>query len=338
MHRHVLPDLVALASVLGTLLACSASQSDGTSDLGGGATGNRSGDGTGAVGGSGAGSGNDGWVGGFGGLVFGDAGDLPPIGNGETEICDGIDNDENGIIDDVDANSDGVCDCLNIGTLGHIGPWGQGNIFEEWLNTRSPRPALVIGDGEITAEVIQGLHVIVSLNVATVAPNNDHRDQVVHAYTEAEASALALWVKGGGGLMTTIGYSNDERNEVTNVNRLLAPLDMAYSSSKLDLQGFVERWGTHAVTDGVSKIRVDNGVEPEERAGVTVAWDSGNRVALRVAEVGEGRVAVWGDEWISYNSEWADVKEQQVELFWLNLLKWLSPPNECQVAIPPHIR
>jgi hypothetical protein len=46
---------------------------------------------------------------------------------------------------------------------------------------------------------------------------------------------------------------------------------------------------------------------------------------------------VWGDEWITYDSEWQDVEDQQVELFWLNILKWLSPPMTCQVPIPPDI-
>jgi hypothetical protein len=35
--------------------------------------------------------------------------------------------------------------------------------------------------------------------------------------------------------LTTIGYSNNEANEVVNVNRLLNPLGMGYSTTKLDL-------------------------------------------------------------------------------------------------------
>ena len=61
--------------------------------------------------------------------------------------------------------------------------------------------------------------------------------------------------------------------------------------------------------------------------GTPLAYDDSDRLALTVAEVSAGRVAVWGDEWITYDSEWADVAHQQVELFWINLLKWLSPPE-----------
>jgi hypothetical protein len=63
----------------------------------------------------------------------------------------------------------------------------------------------------------------------------------------------------------------------------------------------------------------------------------GDSLALQVAQVDDGRVAVWGDEWITYDSEWADTEGQQVEHFWLNLLKWLSPPTQCQVPIPPRV-
>ena len=76
-------------------------------------------------------------------------------------------------------------------------------------------------------------------------------------------------------------------------------------------------------------------MEPDGASGTTLARDGSGRVALQVAQPDAGRVVVWGDEWITYDSEWADVTDQQVELFWLNILKWLSPPKTCQVPIPP---
>ena len=137
--------------------------------------------------------------------------------------------------------------------------------------------------------------------------------------------------------MTTIGYTDDEAKEVVNVNRLLAPLGMGYSATKLGLSGNVQSWLSHPITDGISNIFTDNGVEPDPTAGTSVAL-SGDKIALQVSQVDGGRVAVWGDEWVTYDSEWADVDGQQVEHFWLNLLKWLSPPTECQVPIPPRVK
>jgi len=86
------------------------------------------------------------------------------------------------------------------------------------------------------------------------------------------------------------------------VNLLLAPLGMAYSNTKLGLQGYVTDWVQHPVTNGISSINTDNGVEPDSPMGMTLAHDSGGRVALQVNQPGDGHVIVWGDEWITYDS------------------------------------
>ena len=260
-------------------------------------------------------------------------------GNGSAEVCDGVDNDGNGVIDDVDAGGDGVCDCLNIGTLGHIGPWSTGgNIFATWLNARTPRGAVELGDQVLTPELLAPLNVIVTLHVHTEAvSNNGVTAPAVHAYSDSEVSAFQGWVRAGGGVMSTIGYSGDEAAEIVNVNRLLNSVGMGYSATNNQLTNFVTDWDAHPVTAGVRNIFTDNGVEPESTAGTTVARGQEGRVALQVVQDEKGRVVVWGDEWITYDSEWEDVEDQQIELFWLNILKWLSPPGECQVPIPPDI-
>jgi hypothetical protein len=261
-------------------------------------------------------------------------------GDGTPELCDGVDNDSNGIIDDVDAGHDGVCDCLNIATIGHIGPWSNGgDIFKTWLNARSPLGAVALADDELTAESLKKFQIIVVLHAdTTTIENNGVTAPAHHAFSESETSAFDAWVRGGGGVMTTIGYTGNEANEVVNVNKLLAPLGMGYSANKLDLSGNVSNWLTHPVSDGISNIFTANGVEPDGPMGMTIAHGSGDKIALQVTQADEGRVAVWGDEWVTYDSEWADVDGQQVEHFMLNLLKWLSPPTQCQVPIPVRVK
>jgi hypothetical protein len=63
-----------------------------------------------------------------------------------------------------------------------------------------------------------------------------------------------------------------------------------------------------------------------------LAYGGGFEMA-RAVEVGNGKIFMWGDEWISYDVEWARVGEYQIERLWLNIFKWLSPEKECQVPI-----
>lgn len=273
---------------------------------------------------------------GMGGLGAGAPGGA---GNGTPEICDGIDNDGNGIVDDVDVGGDGVCDCLNIATIGEIGPYSTGgNVFSDWIDSRSPLGATALGDQVLTDALLAKFQVVVVLYASTLAldAQGKHLDPH-HAFSADEAAAFERWVRAGGGVMTTIGYAGWENPEVDNVNVLLTPLGMGYSTTKLDVAGNVVNWTPHPVTQGVSNIFADNGVEPDGVNGTTLALDPNGHVALQVGQAGSGRIVVWGDEWITYDSEWADATDQQVELFWLDILKWLTPPKQCQVAIPPSL-
>lgn len=137
--------------------------------------------------------------------------------------------------------------------------------------------------------------------------------------------------------MTTAGYLADEASEVANVNRLLSAFGVGYSTTQLNLDGFVQTWQQHPITQGIVNIRTSNGVEASG-AGMVLASDGSARLALEVAEPALGHVVVWGDEWITYDSEWQNVRDQQVERLWLNVLSWLSPREECQVPLPPSIR
>jgi len=277
-------------------------------------------------------------------IIIEETGGDPSLGDGTPEVCDGIDNDSNGVIDDVDVGHDGICDCLVIGTIGHIGPWSDGgDLFANWISTRSPLGAVALEDQELTPDLLRPFQILVVLYVDVV--DAESTSGVItpahHAFTDAEAAAFQEWVANGGGVMTTIGYMGTETTEVVNVNRLLNPLGLGYSSTKVNLDGYVERWEQHPVTYGVSRIFTADGTEPDGLgtdglgAGVTtLAWDNRDRVALQVGEFGAGRIVVWGDEWLTYDSEWVDITDQQVELFWLNIFKWLSPPDLCQVPIP----
>jgi hypothetical protein len=71
--------------------------------------------------------------------------------------------------------------------------------------------------------------------------------------------------------------------------------------------------------------------------GTVLAHDQFKNCVLQVKEVGKGHVAMWSDDWITYNKLWAELKDEQVERLWLNVLKYLTPPKQCQVPIPDRV-
>ncbi|MDI3286849.1 ThuA domain-containing protein [Polyangium sp. 15x6] len=312
-----------LATVI-FVLASGCGQGSGTSTGGSGAGSSSTGSGQGGAGQGGAGQGGENVGGAFvgsGGAGNGTGGG----GAGGPEVCDGIDNDNDGTIDNVDVGNDGICDCLRIATLGLAGVWGNGDVFATWLDTRSDNGAVSLNDQVLTKDLLDKYQVIVAQNLSELG----------RTYSTAEVEALSEWVKAGGGFMTLIGYADPA--ERTNVNTLLGAFGMSYGAQQiLPKNGGatipVTNWVTHPVTNGVTRIGVDNGY-PVEGTGQTLATEQGHDL-LKAQEVGSGHVLMWGDEWITYDSEWTEHPEYQLELFWLNAIKWLTPAKNCQVTIP----
>lgn len=250
-------------------------------------------------------------------------------GNGTPETCNGKDDDENGIVDDLDKDKDGVCDCIRIATLGDAGTWGEGDVFGAWLTARASDGAKALGNEVITPDLIKNFQVIVVQNV---------REAVIgRTFSADEVKAVEDWVRAGGGLMTLIGFA--DATEVVNVNLLLAPFGMSYANKRILPKGAgnstvaITQFSTHPITTSVKAVGVDTGYEVQGE-GTVYAEGGGFKLGL-ARTVDKGRVNLWGDEWITYNSEWTEHPDYQVELFWVNSIKWLTPANVCQVAIPP---
>lgn len=299
------------------------------SDDGNGGNGDQAGGTTSATG-SGAGAGAGAPTGGSGGAPSGGQGVggdfIPSTGSssGSPEVCDGIDNDGNGIADDVDVGNDGICDCLRIATLGNPGMWGAGNVFTTWLNERSDSGAANLEGAVLTKELLSQYQVIVAQDLKDIG----------RVYASDEVAALKAWIESGGGLMTLIGYGDP--SELTNVNTLVASFSMSYGAQQiLPKDGTtvpITAWTMHPTTQGVKIVGIDNGY-PVVGEAEEIATKDGHVVA-RAKEVGKGHIYMWGDEWITYDSEWKDHPDYQVELFWLNIIKWLTPVAECQVDVP----
>lgn len=258
-------------------------------------------------------------------------------GPSNVESCDGWDNDSDGIIDNVDVDSDGICDCIRIATLGFKGKWGSGDVFNNWLNGKSLQGADELGSQVLTDALLSAYHVIVVQDARSGSADAGVGNGIGRTYSTSEVQALARWVQNGGGLMTLMGYS--ENVEISNVNLLLAPFGLSYGSEQiLQKSGSstvpVTHWATHPISEGISRIGVDNGYPVN--GGTVIAWEP-NQGAWDVASValsGSGHVFAWCDEWITYDSEWSSHPDYQVQRFWLNSIKWLTRMDFCQVEIP----
>jgi hypothetical protein len=225
------------------------------------------------------------------------------------------------------------CDSLRIATIGRIGPWGTSTLFSAWLQKEGTQPAVDLGDAVLTAETLDKFDVIVALNLAQF-PIREGKTQdpgVSHSYSAAEASALETWVRRGGGIMTTIGYTSNEAEEQVNIDNLLAFSKMGYSTTLLDADGDVTRFDPHPTTTNVLKLAIQNGVRPAGTGGTVIGWDSSNREALLAGTVENGKIVVWGDEWITYDAYWGSRPDLNIERFWVNVMNWLAPQKACML-------
>lgn len=240
--------------------------------------------------------------------------------------CDGKDDDKNGVLDDVDVNQDGVCDCLRVATLGLHGTWGDGDVVTGWLSERLETKVGAL-DGEPLTEARLARYQV--LLVRDISVNNNPS----LSFSQAEVDALWEWVRNGGGLMTVIGYSGS--GELGNVNRLLEPYGLSYGTEAIipgnGSAAPITQWFEHPITRGITQVGADNGY-PTAGQGISVAAEEGHDVGKAVT-IGNGHVFVWGDEWVTYETEWRNDSAYQVERFWKNALRWLTRATECQVDI-----
>lgn len=252
-----------------------------------------------------------------------------PPGSGPLGVettCDGIDDDDNGVTDDVDRGGDGVCDCLRLATLGLHGAWGEGDVLSGWFTDRIDGDVDSLDGEPLTPARLAPYHVLLVRDVSS--KNNPEL-----TFSAAEADALWGWVRDGGGVMTVIGYSDS--TEVINVNRLLEPFSLSYGTEAIVPGGgsatAISEWFAHPLSVGITQVAGDNGY-PATGQGTTIAAQDGYDLG-KAAVIGDGHVLVWGDEWITYETEWANSTQYQVGRFWENALRWLTRATECQV--PP---
>lgn len=270
-----------------------------------------------------------------------------------------------------DENGMEVCVCIKIATWGALGTFGAvpgmdgQDAIGAWLNENST------GDAEyfaakppITAESLAAYNVIIIQDVSAWA-----------AFTADEKAAFEAWIKGGGGVITLNGYSANG-NEMINVNDLLGFTGISYVASSDTSNEAVREallgdcdycygssvpqagWETHPLTENMKKVGAFYGRSITPGTATVVATE-GENVVGAAAQLESGRVFVFHDEWVTYNSQWTGdglpkdcrdstlhpmvcalehpLEQYSLPQFWFNSLKWLSGDKACFDITDPTI-
>jgi hypothetical protein len=239
--------------------------------------------------------------------------------------CDNIDNDCDGNVDNIDMGGDGICDCLNIGILGDVGYAPNAN-FEAWLEAQgsSVTRTKLLNNPNVVTEAFLANYDLVLV------------DRIERQLTPAEAAALETFVKTDGrGLITLIGYNFDNLNpapERDRANSALAPFGLAYQGGYFGNMETPIFDQNHPISMGITDVNFAGGIEPADTGNqgtseifATVLGKNGG-LAHQTAMQG-GRVIVWGDEWITFDSDWLGYAD--VQPLWVNMFKWAKPKDFC---------
>ena len=241
--------------------------------------------------------------------------------------CDHLDNDCDGGVDNVDVGKDGICDCLNINILSNSGFAPNAN-FEAWLEEQGSsvtRTLLLDKPGVVTPAFLAAYDLVLL-------------DRIERGLSPEEAAALAAFVKTSGrGMITLIGYNFDNGDpapERDRANTALTPFGLAYQGGYFGDAVIPTFDQNHPVSKGIFDVNFAGGIEPVDagkqgKTDIFATWQGKTAGLAHQTALPGGRVIVWGDEWLTFDSDWqgyADVQD-----FWVNMVDWARPQDFCAV-------
>ena len=236
------------------------------------------------------------------------------------EVCDDVDNDCDDQIDNVDVGMDGICDCLNIALIGNQGANPSAE-FQMWLEDQGTQvDRISTNPNELLDKATLNKYDIVIL------------DYLIRNYTAEEAMTTQTWVEAGGGLMAMTGFTNAQF-AADRPNTLIKPMGLSYNTSKGFFSGPVTQFVAHPITMGLTSISFYGGLFIDivnDGVGVnkTIMTLPQGPVGV-VQERMKGRLFIFGDEWVEFDSEWKNIP--QIKQFWVQTLSYLGPKESCQV-------
>jgi len=281
------------------------------------------------------------------------------------------------------------CEPVRILSLGQPAKYGANSgstdstkAFNDFMNANTNGTATMTMQTSfvsITADLLSKYDVVILQGLYT----NVYDPNGIWKFTSADATALHDWVSDkGGALIAMSGYFNDTAVEIGPLNQLMAPFGITYNSDTTFTQddcpnppdlcycayGSIpfDNWVTDAVPDitknlGIVGVFMGRSITCSSPDCKVVATDNVDTSAvsktLGVAEqVGNGRVFAWGDEWVTYTSQWGlDATTNQydnattyqqcvghtphtsytVPQFWYNVFRWVAQTSCLTIIVPP---
>jgi hypothetical protein len=230
----------------------------------------------------------------------------------------------------------GNCTCISIASIGHEGVWGpcshdSTTAFQTWLNTQSTAHVDTYDTVKptLTPEFLAQYDVIVLQWM--VANGQQGNDGAPWVFTADEETALANWVKAGGGIVALNGYQGTDPNsvyDITATNQLLSFTDISFNKvvdlpnppslaycwgGSVPLGGpvgdggittSVGTWdqttpiGAHITSVGALDTRTI------QSATATPDCSDGTNTYAAHEQIGKGHVVAYVDEWVTYTGEW----------------------------------
>jgi len=286
-----------------------------------------------------------------------------------------------------DAGNCTRCEPVRILSLGQPAKYGANSgstdntdAFQDFMNSNTNGTAtmkMMTTFTPITAELLGQYDVV----ILQALYDNPYDPNGLWKYTAADATALHAWVSNeGGALIAMSGYFSDTAVEIQPLNQLLAPFGITYDSDTTYPSNDCPNppslcycsygsipfsdWTDTVVdiTKNLQKVGVFMGrsITCSGSDCLTVATNTVDTGAqsniVGVAKVvGDGRVFAWGDEWVTYTSQWGLTPDVQyddatkfaqcvgytpmtsytVPQFWYNVFRWVAQTSCLTIVVPP---
>ena len=218
--------------------------------------------------------------------------------------------------------------------------------------------------------------------------DNPYDPNVLWKYTDADAAALHDWVSiKGGAIIAMSGYFSDTAVEIQPLNQLLAPFGITYGADTTFTSGDCpntpssgplcycaygsipfENWSNAVpeITKSLAQKKVGvfmgrsitcSGSDCQTVATNTVDASAQSNIVGVAKVVGNGRVFAWGDEWVTYTSQWGltpdprydnattyaqcvgytPMTSYSVPQFWYNVFRWVAQTSCLTIVLPPTV-